>query len=452
MSNTGGKLVPISLEKLEFENDFGQSPIGLGHLSRDQGFIAVASLVGAFVGAAIAGLPLAAVVMIAGLNDINYARRKVNNQHPPDAGESVISNDSNQTVDAEVHKSISVEENAPTNQQLTVEKIAPTNQQPLPPEQWSLDLKEYPSILIYGAQGAGKTSMATWLIGERIKGAHQIKILDPHRAYGQWEGLECIGDGMNYKAINNELKAFTDEIKARYEMRAKTPNYNPPKLTLVCDEFTSWADKCSYAAGFFREALTDIRKINLYCLFISHARTLKGLGGSDGLAAARDAGLLELELEAQVNPVTGEASPKLLGWLKYPGVGRDERRRVAIASWMNGTKEFNTVPGIRQNLENLFNGSTAQELEPLTRPSEPLNQPNGEGSTNLIDGSQFGSKPGSEQFTPLNLSKEQVQALIQSLNHELNQTQIIERLWQVRKGGSAAWKEAYTQFKAIVGE
>ncbi|HEY9596329.1 MAG TPA: ATP-binding protein [Cyanophyceae cyanobacterium] len=215
-----------------------------------------------------------------------------------------------------------------------------TNNSPLPPEQWTPDLMGYPSILIYGAQGAGKTSTAAWLIGERIKVGHQIKILDPHRSYGQWDGLECIGDGMDYEAINDELKAFTEEIKARYKTRAKTPNYDPPKLTLVCDEFTQWAKKCSHSATFFEESLTDIRKINLHVLFISHARTLTGLGGSNGLAAARDAGLLELELEAQVDPQTKKASPKLLGWLKYPGVAMNERQRVAIASWMNGSMNF----------------------------------------------------------------------------------------------------------------
>lgn len=59
----GGRLAPIALEGLEFENDFGESPVGLAHFSKDQGFIAVASLVGAFVGAAVVGLPLAAVVL-----------------------------------------------------------------------------------------------------------------------------------------------------------------------------------------------------------------------------------------------------------------------------------------------------------------------------------------------------------------------------------------------------
>jgi hypothetical protein len=254
----------------------------------------------------------------------------------------------------------------------------PTASAPLLPEQWTPDLMGYPSILLYGAQGAGKTSTAAWLIRERIKAGHQIKILDPHRSYGQWNGLECIGDGMDYDAINDELKAFTEEIKARYKARAKTLNYNPPKLTLVCDEFTQWAKKCSHSATFFEESLTDIRKINLHVLFISHARTLTGLGGSSGLAATRDAGLLELELEAQVDPQTKKASPKLLGWLKYPGVAMNERQRVAITSWMNGSMDFSgmsiTSTVIQQPLTTADTITQRQPEQEAIASPEPTNE------------------------------------------------------------------------------
>lgn len=247
-----------------------------------------------------------------------------------------------------------------------------TNNSPLPPEQWTHDLMGYPSILVYGAQGAGKTSTAAWLIRERIKAGHQIKILDPHRSYGQWDGLECVGDGMDYDAINDELKAFTEEIKARYKARAEVPNYNPPKLTLVCDEFTQWAKKCSHSATFFEESLTDIRKINLHVLFISHARTLTGLGGSSGLAATRDAGLLELELEAQVDPVTKKASPKLLGWLKYPGVAMNERQRVAIASWMNGSMDFSKSGAAPTAIQQpVTTADSVTEVQPDSEASAP---------------------------------------------------------------------------------
>jgi hypothetical protein len=136
--------------------------------------------------------------------------------------------------------------------------------------------------------------------------------------------------------------------------------------------------------------------------------------------------------------------------------------KVCDRGWADGQLRLE-VENIRQRLELLLDSSTpepnpepseptVQKSEPPKCDSEPLNQPVDEGSEELSGGSEFSSEPGSERFTPLNLSKEQVLALIENLNHELNQTQIIERLWQVKKGGSAAWKEAREQFKQLTGE
>jgi hypothetical protein len=135
---------------------------------------------------------------------------------------------------------------------------------------------------------------------------------------------------------------------------------------------------------------------------------------------------------------------------------------VCNRGWSDGQLRLE-VESIRQRLEMLLDSSTPepspepdssaiQNIEPPKRDSEPLNQPTDEGYADLKDGSQFSSDDGKERFTPLNLTKEQVLALVQNLNHELNQTQIIERLWQVKKGGSAAWKEAREQFKQLMGE
>lgn len=57
-----------------------------------------------------------------------------------------------------------------------------------------------------------------------------------------------------------------------------------------------------------------------------------------------------------------------------------------------------------------------------------------------------------EQFTSLNLTKKHAIELIQKMRSELNQTQIIEKLWECKKGGSEAWKRAYAQFKSLTGE
>ena len=132
-------------------------------------------------------------------------------------------------------------------------------------------------------------------------------------------------------------------------------------------------------------------------------------------------------------------------------------------STVAAAKQPEELGDIRQRLELLLDSSTAepspepdssaiQDSEPPKRIPEPLNQPTDEGCTDSEDSSQFSSEPSSERFTPLNLSKEQVLALVQNLNAELNQTQIIERLWQVKKGGSAAWKDAREEFRQLTGE
>lgn len=79
------------------------------------------------------------------------------------------------------------------------------------------------------------------------------------------------------------------------------------------------------------------------------------------------------------------------------------------------------------------------ETEPSEPVTEPLNQP--EESALAVD---------EKRFTSLNLTKKQAIDLIQKLRTELNQTQTIEKLWECKKGGSEAWKQAYAQFKSLM--
>ena len=208
---------------------------------------------------------------------------------------------------------------------------------------WSNDLLGYPSVLVWGPQGSGKTSFAEWLVAERLKLGHEIIICDPHREYGQWEGLKVVGDGMNYEAIDKELVAFTNKIKERYKFRSKTKNYNPVPITIICDEFTGWADRCEGSADFMGECLTDIRKVNMHAIFIAHSKTNAATGGKKGMSKTKEAGLLELELEAKVNPQTRKASPKLKGKLRYPGMADKDRIPVKIAPWMKVSSDFRNL-------------------------------------------------------------------------------------------------------------
>ncbi len=99
----------------------------------------------------------------------------------------------------------------------------------------------------------------------------------------------------------------------------------------------------------------------------------------------------------------------------------------------------------RQRLNQVWEmPSTAEPSEPPSEPSEPPSEPLNQPNSNTSGNSE-------SRFTTLGLTREQAIKLIQQLRTELNQTQIIERLWQVSKGGSAAWKEAYAQFKELMG-
>jgi hypothetical protein len=127
-------------------------------------------------------------------------------------------------------------------------------------------LTNYPSVLIYGAPGSGKTTFAEQEVKRRLEAGHRVIVCDPHAAYGAWQGCEVVGGGMNYDAIDAKLEWFAEEVKRRYKLIESQPNPQFQPLTLVCDEFTNWAGRCSAAGEFFQSALSDIRKAKMFGL------------------------------------------------------------------------------------------------------------------------------------------------------------------------------------------
>jgi hypothetical protein len=166
------------------------------------------------------------------------------------------------------------------------------------PQQWDEDVQpddlpvlrkalRHPAVLIFGESGAGKSTLAEWDIGERIKEGHQVEVWDPHAAYGQWEGLSVYGQGLDYAGCDRRIVAFINLVKSRYVQRFKNPNFNPRPLTVLVEEFTKWAGKCPHAGELLPIALSDLRKINVFVLFVGHGRTLGTLGGAKGYAEVK---------------------------------------------------------------------------------------------------------------------------------------------------------------------
>jgi hypothetical protein len=115
----------------------------------------------------------------------------------------------------------------------------------------------------------------------------------------------------------------------------------------------------------------------------------------------------------------------------------------------------------RQEAEQILSGQPPEReetVEALKRawlldcdePSEPV-----EPSVQTVNPPEDNTLTADEEtFTSLNLTRNQAIELIQKLRSELNlnQKQIIEKLWACTKGAGADWKRGRAQFKELTGE
>lgn len=209
-----------------------------------------------------------------------------------------------------------------------------------PSGHWFDELLEYPLVLVFGAPGSGKTTTAAALVRKRVERGHRVVVCDPHRKFGAWKGLTIVGDGMDYEAIDGQLEWVASEIKRRYKRYSSEPDPKFEPLTIVCDEFTNWWTRCEHSAEFIDASISDMRKIDVCVIIISHMNTLKGMGGSSGVAKAIEASFIQVELLSRSHPETKKAAPTLEGWLRLPSKSRKERVPIRLEPWMDVSMDF----------------------------------------------------------------------------------------------------------------
>jgi hypothetical protein len=121
---------------------------------------------------------------------------------------------------------------------------------------------------------------------------------------------------MDYTAIEGAVTQIRELVEERYRARAQGVT-EFPHLLVVVEELTNWADKVSSAKALIKEALSDFRKANVQLVLVAHGKTNALMGGSDGMAALRQSGMLLLDI-----------AEKGKGTLTIPG---DQRRSLAVS-------------------------------------------------------------------------------------------------------------------------
>ncbi|MBD1903877.1 hypothetical protein NDI44_27215 [Trichocoleus sp. DQ-A3] len=333
-----------------------------------------------------------------------------------------------------------------------------------------------------GGQGSGKTTLVNGgLIRYRLHKGHKFIVINAHKKHGMYRGLEphlvagseFYGVGQDDKERGDSIRQGIDKVlsivESRYTEYQNQPEgtYNHYPITLILEECGEWASLLGgdeeFVQRFWQKMLVASRKAVVFPIATAQSDSMTMFGNPKGLSELlKSSGCVTLCLIPEVDPKSADGW-KPSGFCDLTVPGTEKKRRISIPNLRSlvenpdvfasdrssqsfqPTQQTQDWDAARQRLNHAWQMPSAAEppepqSEPSEPPREPLNQPNDNTSSDF-----------DIRFTPMELTRSQAVRLIEQLRTELNQTQIIERLWQVSKGGSAAWKEAYAQFKELTG-
>lgn len=348
--------------------------------------------------------------------------------------------------------------------------------------------KLFPHIRAVGATGIGKTCLIDWLLD--VFPAEKTQVITVKRRVDQWQGLKVIGVPEDFDGIRSALEDLQSERKRRTQKMAE--GVESPVFNVAVDEWRvitknlkATVDRTSKeiispsAKDIMGNMMTLAREVNIRMLVMAQGRQVEtwGLEGESDLAECFCSIYLgkfavsEAETNRNRHPADSQAYeqyqavrdylesigsraawiscadgefpaivPDLSGWKR----GKKEEVKLAIEPVDSTKKTTKNLPAelldrARQRFQTNFD--LTERNEPAELANEPLN-------LHIVKDS-IDSEP---KFTIYNLSADMALNLVQKFRTELNQTQIIEKLWDCKKGGTEAWKKARQEFKDLTGE
>lgn len=143
-------------------------------------------------------------------------------------------------------------------------------------DEWRGWMDRAPHLLIAGRTEAGKTTLATALLAERVRAGDAVLVLDPHHQPGKWGGVPTIGGGNDFEAILRTLPLLLDEMDARYsEFNQGRPTEHFQRLTILIDEVPALVEACMGVAPSGRPKVDDLRWLKFAKRLGSEARKVR---------------------------------------------------------------------------------------------------------------------------------------------------------------------------------
>ena len=154
-------------------------------------------------------------------------------------------------------------------------QLLPPQNSIVPHDVWFTKAANALHLIIVGESDAGKSTTARALTNAS-QALGRVIALDPHGRAKDWPGLTIVGNGRNYEAIDQAMKAATEELTTRYKKYDQGQD-SFDRLTFLVDETTAIAKKCKVWQQFFEEIATEGRKVNMRLIVLIHGKGVKTL-------------------------------------------------------------------------------------------------------------------------------------------------------------------------------
>lgn len=158
----------------------------------------------------------------------------------------------------------------------------------VPSGDWLRWIDETPHLMIAGRTNAGKTTLASAILAERIQGGDEVLVIDPHDQPDKWYGIQAVGGGRQYGAILATLDQVIAEMDARYQaFKTGTPTSAFSRLTVLVDEVPAIMDAClnerrkmidARWSNFARQLGSEARKVRISVILLTQSVLVQDIG------------------------------------------------------------------------------------------------------------------------------------------------------------------------------